>query len=142
MTTMTPGKKLSEAGLRRRKTFTYTTATLKPNASESFSMELGMSVIVQRLKVSGPCLVEVYGDPNFDPEIDPNPYTFRATEDHLLDDGSTLLRDGTVLKSRQYSIFVNLETPSKPFMYGQITNNGATSIKLTLDLTYLIVEEF
>lgn len=142
MAAMTPSKKLSEAGLRRRKNFTYTTATLKPNSSEAFSMELGMSVIVQKLKVSSPCLVEVYGDPNFDPEIDPNPYAFRATADHLLDDGSTLLMDGTVLKTRQYSIFVNLESPSKPFLYGQITNNSPTNVKITLDLTYLIVEEF
>jgi hypothetical protein len=138
---MSQGKKLSEAGLRKRQTFTYTTAVLAPNASEAFAMELGHSAIVLRLLVSSPCLVEVYGDPSFDPAIDPNPYTFRATSDHLMDDGSTLLRDGTVLKSRQYSIFVNLEDPTKPFMYGQITNNSATPIAITLKIIYLIVEE-
>ncbi len=139
---LSPLKKLSEAGLRKRATFTHTTRNLAPNASESFVLNVGKTCIVQRLRVSSPCLVEIYGDPNFDTSVDPNPYTFRATDDHLFDDGSTLMRDGTILKTRQYSIFVNLENPSKPLMYGMITNNSPDNVAITLDLTYLIIEEF
>lgn len=139
---LTPIKKLSEAGLRRRANFTYTTRNLAPNASESFVLDVGKTCIVHRLRVSSPCLVEVYGDPNFDTTVDPNPYTFRATADHLFDDGSTLMRDGSILKTRQYSIFVNLENPSKPLMYGMITNNSPDTVAITLELTYLIIEEF
>lgn len=138
---LVPIKKLSEVGNRTRKTFEITTLVLAPNASESFAIDCGMSAIVQRLKVSAACVVEVFGVADHNPVDDPTPYKFIATADHLFDDGSTMLRDGTVLKSRQYSIFVNLEDPKQPQMYGKITNTLATPQAITLTLTYLTVED-
>jgi|SRR5690606_12928004 len=139
---LAPVKKLSEAGLKRRKTFEFTTQRLVPNEAETFIFECGLSAIVQRLEVSAPCLIQVWGDPTFNAAVDRNPYTFRATEDHLFDDGSTALRDGTIIKTRQYSIFVNLEDPALPYMYGVVTNTGTQTQPITIKITYLTVEEF
>lgn len=138
---LVPVKKLSEVGNRVREYFQLKTLLLSPNASESFVIDCGASAIVQRLKVSHPCVVEVFGVENHNAIDDPTPYKFVAITGHLMDDGSTTLRDGTVIKTRQYSIFVNLEKPKRPQMYGKITNTGATSAAITIDLTYLTVED-
>ena len=134
-------KKLSEVGNRVRKTYEIKTLLLAPNASETFVIDCGASAIVQRLEVDSPCVVEVYGVADKNPVDDPTPYKFVATADHLIDDGSTQLRDGTIIKTRQYSIFVNLENPKQPQVYGVITNNQSTSASITLTLTYLTVED-
>jgi len=138
---LVPVKKLSEVGNRVRQTYSIKTILLTPNASESFVIDCGASAIVQRLKVDSPCVVEVFGVADHNPIDDPTPYTFIAKADRLMDDGSTVLRDGTVLKTRQYSIFVNLENPKRPQVYGKITNNQPTSVSITLTLTYLTVED-
>lgn len=142
MAALIPRKKLSEVGNRPRKLFEITTLLLAPNASESFVIPCGATAIVQRLRVSAPCMVEVYGVADHNPIVDPTPYKFLATADHLFDDGSTALRDGTIIKTRQYSMFVNLDTPLKPQMYGVITNTTAQSVAIKLTLTYLTVEDF
>lgn len=134
-------KRLSEVGNRTRKKFELTTLTLAPNDYEDFVIDCGSSAIVQNLKVSAPCVVEVFGVEDHNPVDDPNPYRFLATSDHLMDDGSTMLRDGTVFKTRQYSIFVNLEKPNKPQMYARITNNQPQAVAITLTLFYLTVED-
>jgi hypothetical protein len=67
---------------------------------------------------------------------EPNPYTFRATEDHLTDDGTTLLSDGTVIKTRQYSIFANLEEPVQEKVYARITNLSPVGGPLDIDILY------
>lgn len=138
---LTPVKKLSEVGNRVRKNFELKTLLLAPNASESFVIDSGSSAIVQRLEVSGPCVVEVFGTETHNPIIDKTPYKFVAVAGHLVDDGSTTLRDGTVIKSRQYSIFVNLENPIRPQVYGQITNSQAVAASITIKLMYLTVED-
>lgn len=136
-----PKKKLSEVGSRPREEFTITTLLLAPNASESFVIPCGGTAIIIRLGVSSPCMVEVYGTEDHDPIVDPTPYKLLATADHLFDDGSTALRDGTIIKTRQYSIFTNLETPLKPQVYGVITNTTAQSAAIKLTLKYLTVED-
>jgi len=138
---LTPVKKLSEVGNRVRKYFELKTLLLAPNASESFVIDSGSSAIVQRLEVSGPCVVEVFGTETHNPITDKTPYKFVAVAGHLVDDGSTTLRDGTVIKSRQYSIFVNLEDPIRPQVYGQITNSQAVAASITIKLMYLTVED-
>lgn len=134
-------KKLSEVGNRVRENYSIKTLLLAPNASETFVIDCGSSAIVQRLKVDAPCVVEVYGVADKNPIDDPTPYRFVATAERLMDDGSTVLRDGTILKTRQYSIFVNHEDPKQPQVYGVITNNQSTPASITLTLTYLTVED-
>lgn len=134
-------KKLSEVGNRTRKVYEIETLLLAPNQAESFVIDCGSSAIIQRLSVSAPCVVEVYGVADHNPVDDPTPYRFIAEAGHLMDDGSTMLRDGTVLKTRQYSIFVNLENPKQPQVYGVITNNQPQSVKIKMTLMYLTVED-
>ena len=142
MLPLVPLKKLSDAGLKRRQVFEIQTINLQPNETEAFTLDCGKSAIIQRLEVSHPALVQVWGVPDYNTQIDPNPYTFRATSDHLFDDGSTYLRDGTIIKTRQYSIFANLQSPSQPQVYGTITNIGAILTRITLKIQYLTIEEF
>lgn len=138
---LTPVKKLSEVGSRPRQSFEYETLLLAPNATEAFVFNCGYSAIVQRLQVSAPCMVEMWAAPDRNSQRDPNPYTFVATSDHLLDDGTTFLRDGSILKTRQYSIFVNQEAQKQPRMYGYITNTGSQPVKIKLTIQYLTVED-
>lgn len=138
---LTPVKKLSEVGNRLRKTFSMKTLLLSPNASETFVLEVGKSAIIQRLEVDKACVVEVFGTPTHDPLLDKNPYTFLATPERLVEDGSTVLRDGTIIQTRQYSIFTNLESPPKPQVYGRITNNQSVAAAITIKFMYLTVED-
>lgn len=138
---LTPVKKLSEVGNRVRKKFELKTLLLAPNASESFVIDSGSSAIIHRLEVSSPCVVEVFGTETHNPVIDINPYKFVAVTGKLVEDGSTILRDGTVIQSRQYSIFVNLEQPIRPQVYGKITNTQAVAAAITIKLQYLTVED-
>lgn len=142
MLPLLPRKKLSDAGLKRRQIFEFRSINLLPNQTEEFVLECGMSAIVQRLELDSPAVVQFWGTPDYNPAIDPNPYTFRATPDHLFDDGSTGLADGTIIRTRQYSVFVNLESPSQPYMYGTIMNTGATAKQINLKIMFLTVEEF
>lgn len=110
---------------------------LPPEASVSFELEMGKSSLVYRLSVDRPVKVTAWSTPAKD---EPNPYIFLATADHLTDDGSTLLSDGTILKSRQYSIFVNLESPPLNKIYFDIASVDSADGPVTLSLTYMTVE--
>lgn len=137
-----PKKRLSEVGNRDRETYTYTTQLLALNQTESFELDPGGStVIVQRLSLDVPCVVEVWAAPDRNTLLDPNPYTFSATADHLIDDGQTMLKDGTTIKTRQYSMFVNMESPKQSKFYGYITNTGTETVAITLTLSFLTVED-
>lgn len=100
-----------------------------------FTMRLGQAAIVYNLSVSRPVKVEVFSTPDKD-EI--NPYTFIATPDHLMDDGTVYLNDGSSFQSRQYSIFTNLETPPKDLHYVTVTSidNHLASTPVVLELLY------
>jgi hypothetical protein len=100
-----------------------------------FTMRLGQAAIVYNLSVSRPVKVEVFSTPDKD-EI--NPYTFIATPDHLMDDGTVYLNDGSSFQSRQYSIFTNLETPPKDIHYVTITSidNHLASTPVVFELLY------
>ncbi|MND67827.1 hypothetical protein D3C80_592530 [compost metagenome] len=136
-----PKKRLSEVGNRVRQKFNFVSTLLTPGAHEDFVLESGASAIVQRLRVSSPCVVEFFGTEDHSPIIDPTPYRFKAVAGHLMDDGTTQMSDGTVIKSRQYSNFINLEDPVKPRVYGRITNTQPVNATITLDLLFLTVED-
>lgn len=118
-----------------RRDFSYTTPAIPTNQSHEFEIELGVSVIVYRLTVSRPCRIEVFGSAD---KTELNPYTFVATSDHLIDDGSILLSDGSVIQSRQYSIFANLESPSQPKVYARVTNIDNETSPVTISLIYFV----
>jgi hypothetical protein len=73
------------------------------------------------LTVTAPVKVEAHTTPAMD---DDNPYTFLATTLHQTDDGTVYFTDGTRMRTRQYSILANLETPPTKNIYFKITGIG------------------
>lgn len=118
-----------------RKKFNYTIEDLPAGQVAEFTMDLGIASIVYALTVSRPCLVEVFSTEAKD---ETNPYTFLATLDHLTDDGTVLLDDGSVIQQRQYSIFANQEEPPRGAVYARVSNVDGTAGPLTLNLTYFL----
>jgi len=103
----------------RRRKYQTILGNLKGYASANITAPLGTSSIVYGIKVSRPVKVEAFGTPEMDED---NPYTFIATPDHLKDDGTVILNDGSSFQSRQYSIFANLEDPPTQNIYIKITS--------------------
>lgn len=101
-----------------------------------FELEIGNAVIVYSVEVSHPCVLEVFESETRD---DTNPYRFISTEDHLKDDGSTLLSDGSILRGRRYHIWSNINNLNK--IYCKVTNLSDTDIlNFRLDVTYSVLE--
>ena len=116
-----------------RNTWTYTTPSIDPGATYEFEIQLGASVIVYNLTMSSAGLIQVFG---LQTKTDPNPYTFKAQGSVLTDDGTSYLSDGTKIKSRQYSIWANLEDPPKDKVYASVTNTTSTATTYTLTAYY------
>jgi hypothetical protein len=121
-----------EGALRRRK-YEKEITTLLGYGNVDINIELGVSSVIYNLSVSRPCKVEAFGTAN---RSDPNPYTFIATPDHLTDDGTVILNDGSSFQSRQYSIWANLEEPPTANIYVRISSldqyQASTPLLLTL----------
>jgi len=117
-----------------RHNYSYTTPQWQQvNTSHEFVLELGIAVIVYQLTVSRPVKVEIFGSAD---RSEANPYTFVATSDHLTDDGTVLLSNGSIIQSRQYSIFANLEEPPVSRVYARMTNIDNETSPVTLSLLY------
>lgn len=116
-----------------RKKFNYAIDDLQEADTHEFVIDIGFASIVYALTVNRPVLVEVFATPA---KNETNPYTFLATFDHLTDDGTVLLDDGTVIQQRQYSIFANQEEPPQPKVYCTITNIDGVPGPVQLSLTY------
>lgn len=116
-----------------RKKWSYEIEDLPPTTSIDFDIDIGIASIVYALTVSRPCLVEVFATAE---KNESNPYTFYATLDHLVDDGTVLLNDGSVIQQRQYSIFANQEEPPVGRVYGRITNIDGIGGPISINLTY------
>jgi hypothetical protein len=106
-------------------------------ASAQFTLQLGKTAMILVLAVTQPVLVEAFSTPAMN---DSNPYRFLATADHLADDGSMLLSDGTVINLRRYAVFANMETPPTDNIYFRVTNQGATAVPVALTITFLPIE--
>jgi hypothetical protein len=83
--------------------------------------------------VNRPVKVEVFGTPD---RGEPNPYTFIATPDHLMDDGTVVLNDGSSYQSRQYSIFANLEDPATSNIYFRLSSISSFLAGTPVTLTF------
>lgn len=119
----------------KRRRYCKVIDTLLGFGKVEFEMKLGQAAIVYNLTVSRPVKVEVFSTPD---KNEPNPYTFIATPDHLTDDGSVWLNDGSSFQSRQYSIFTNLEEPPKDIHYVTITSidNHLAATPVIFELLY------
>lgn len=120
-----------------RQTVSYIIAELEPNGFEDFSLDLGKSVLILSLSISVPMLVEAFETAL---RSDENPYTFLATADHLEDDGTTLMSDGTVFKNRRHSILSNSEDPPTVAIPFRVTNQGQIPSGATLTIVFLPLE--
>ena len=69
---------------------------------------------------------------------DSNPYEFRSSVLKLEDDGLTVY-DGTIVRSRRYSIF-SCQNPENKKMYVKVTNEGPVSVEATLTIAYVPME--
>jgi hypothetical protein len=123
--------------VQRRAVVIHTIDNLTVDSSEEFSLELGTSAIILKLTVSRAVRVRAYSTPLKD---ESNPYEFLATDDHLTDDGSQKLSDGTIFRTRNYSILANFEEPAKNDIYFTIDNVGEAEGPVTLTITYVPLE--
>lgn len=120
-----------------RQTAEYSTADLNPAGSESFSLSLGRTCLILGLSVDTPCKVEAFGTAQRD---ESNPYVFIATSDHLEDDGSTALSDGTIYRGRRFTFLANMEDGGSTEIYFRITNTGSLSKNVNLKVQFLPLE--
>jgi len=102
-----------------------------------FELEMSQAVVVYYLSVSAPCHFEVFESPLRD---DTNPFKFIATENHLIDDGSTILSDGNVLRGRRYHIWVNRTDVLNNVIYFRVSNYSEEPIDLSFIVQYLPLE--
>jgi len=114
-----------------------TVDNLVAGSSQEFALGLAVSSIILKLTVSRPIKVQAFGTPAKD---EPNPYEFIATSDHLTDDGSMLLSDGTVFRTRNFSILANMESPSTSNIYFTVSNVDDAEGSVVLTITYLPLE--
>jgi hypothetical protein len=105
----------------KRKTYSFNIPALAVGAVHTHIATLGYANMLYNLTVTAPVRVEAHTTPAMDDE---NPYTFLATTLHQTDDGTVYFTDGTRLRTRQYSILANLETPATKNIYFKITGIG------------------
>lgn len=103
-----------------RDTYTFTVPSLPAFGNANVTLTIGAGVIMYDLTVNRPGIkVEMYGRPSRDED---NPYTFISSINHLTDDGTVIMSDGSSFQSRQYSILANLENPVTNNVYCTVTS--------------------
>lgn len=127
----------SSAVVGERNQMSYTTQVIEPGAFEDFTLETGASIIANKIKMSGECELKVFADAA---HADTNPYTFIALADHLTDDGSWVLEDGTRQYGRRYTVMMNGDVPETANLYFRITNLQNQATTFTLELEFLSLE--
>jgi hypothetical protein len=128
-------------GIGVRQQVTHMTHGLLPGLPKTFSLPLGRCALLYNLEVDTSCKIEAFGTAAMD---ESNPYTFFATPDHLKDDGSTLMTDGTVLRGRRFSFLANMENAGDPTtdinIYFKVTNTDTVEKGVNLTIAFLPIE--
>lgn len=115
----------------------HTVENLAVDSEVEFDLEMASSSLVLKLETSRPTHILAYGTPAKD-EV--NPYEFISTEDHLADDGRQQLADGTIFRTRNYSIFANFEDPVTNKIYFTVKSVDETEGPVTITLTFVPIE--
>lgn len=110
---------------------------LPVDSEQEFELEMASSALVLKLETSRPTHILAYGTPTKD-EV--NPYEFISTEDHLADDGRQMFADGTIFRTRNYSIFANFEDPVTNKIYFTVKSVDETEGPVTITLTFVPIE--
>jgi hypothetical protein len=121
----------------KRKAITHTETAILPSAPRDFQIPMSKTVIIHLLSVDVACQVMAFETAS---RYDTNPFTFIATSDHLSDDGTMLMSDGTILRGRRYTILSNMDNPPVIDQYFRIVNTGTTPIDVTLTIDFLPIE--
>lgn len=121
----------------KRITVEYTVVNLVAGQTQSFELPMAKASIIYGLTLSKVAKITAWSTPDKD---ETNPYIFLATVDHLTDDGSTILSDGSILRNRKYSIFVNMEDPATNKIYFDVENIDFQPGDVTVTITYLPIE--
>lgn len=128
-------------GLGFRQTVTHLEQNILAGASREFSLPLGKTALVYKLEVDTSCKVEAFDTLARD---ETNPFLFIATPDHLKDDGSTLMTDGTILRGRRYTILSNQENVGNATtdinIYFRVTNTDVVDKGVSLTISFLPIE--
>ena len=112
-------------------------SSLDSGSTQDAVLDIGPSCLVFKLTVSRVCKITIYGTPAKD---EPNPYTFLATDTHLTDDGSMLLTDGSVFRTRNFSILANMEATVLSSLYMQVDSVDDASGPIVVTITYYPLE--
>lgn len=123
--------------LGKRAVAIYTCENLAVDGTHEFQMELGAIATALKIETSRPVRVRAWSTPE---KEDINPYEFISTADHLVDDGRQLFADGTVFRTRNYSIFANFEDPIRNLTYWTFDSIDATEGAVVLTVTFLVQE--
>lgn len=114
----------------------FTTIVVEKFGDQVITLE-GSTVALIHVELSDPDLMlEIHQTPEYE---DTNPYSFRSSLVSLVDDGKTVMEDGTVLPSRRYAIFSCLDNSVKE-LYARIHNESGASVDAVLKLTYVVLE--
>ena len=124
-------------GLGKRQVVIETCPDLKVDTKYEFSLKLGALAIALKIETSRPVRVRAFSTPTKDEE---NPYEFISTADHLIDDGRQLLADGTVFRTRNYSILANFEDPVRNSTYWTLESVDEQEGPAVITVTYLTQE--
>lgn len=123
--------------LGKRNVAIYTLDKLMVDGSHEFELELGAVAMALKIETSRPVRVRAFSKPEKDDE---NPYEFISTTDHLADDGRQMFADGTILRTRNYSILANFEDPIKNILYWTFDSIDEKEDPVVLTVTFLTME--
>lgn len=123
--------------VQRRQVVIHVVDSLGVDESEDFELELGTTSVILKLEVSRAVKITAYGTAARD---ESNPYEFLATDDHLIDNGTQKLADGTVFRTRNYSILANFDDPLTDKIYFTVESVSEETGPVTLTITYIPME--
>lgn len=124
-------------GLGKRQVVIETCPDLKVDTKYEFELKMGALAIALKIETSRPVRVRAFSTPTKDEE---NPYEFISTADHLIDDGRQMLADGTIFRTRNYSILANFEDPARNSTYWTLEGVDDQEGPVVITVTYLTQE--
>ena len=120
----------------RRTTIEHTIDVVPALNYVDFTLDIGNSVLVYNVEVTHAITLEVFDTETRDQS---NPYTFISTEDHLVDDGSSLLSDGSVFRGRRYYIWSCSDDSNT--IYCRVSNTDVFDVvDFKISITYVPIE--
>jgi len=116
----------------------YNRGSIAAGATSDFIVPTGKTAMVISLSVNAADVtVECHSTPT---RTDVNPYKFKSATGKLLDDGTSILEDGSTQYNRRYAFVANLEATPGSNTYWRVTNNSASAQSITVNITYLTYE--